>query len=203
MHERQIENRRQEVTMHRRWVQAVFTYAPEQAGTFLFMNQDVQSSTGGKTCSAKPSAGQQSASYMDSTEHMSHMQPPSQDQHSLMNDHKPGSRPLELRAHNQSTGVSNHQTSEAHDGSQASVQPPEQIAGTQQLPGCEQPNPNASHQTIMQQEGDQSAAAAATPTADVVQQQEWEEGGTRPGEEPLTGCLFAEDCLQEVLPCSC
>ena len=30
VHERQIENRRQEVTMHRRWVQAAFTYLPNQ-----------------------------------------------------------------------------------------------------------------------------------------------------------------------------
>lgn len=29
LHERQIENRRQQVVMHRRWVQAVFTYKPE------------------------------------------------------------------------------------------------------------------------------------------------------------------------------
>ncbi len=35
VHERQIENRQQEVTIHRRWVQAVFTYAPQQADAGL------------------------------------------------------------------------------------------------------------------------------------------------------------------------
>ena len=33
VHERQIENRRQEVTMHRRWVQAAFTYLPNKPHT--------------------------------------------------------------------------------------------------------------------------------------------------------------------------
>lgn len=48
LHERQIENRRQQVVMHRRWVQAIFTYTPEtvdpplaatspQAGAVLLM----------------------------------------------------------------------------------------------------------------------------------------------------------------------
>ena len=52
------------------------------------------------------------------------------------------------------------------------------------------------------------AGGVAGASSAAAQRQEWEEGGTTPEQEPITGCLFADSTLEEVLlsplpyPCS-
>ena len=68
LHERQIENRRQQVVMHRRWVQAIFTYTPEtvdpppaatppQAGAALPMMNPLQAGDCPSAIDPSPAGG--------------------------------------------------------------------------------------------------------------------------------------------------
>ncbi|KAL0024741.1 hypothetical protein WJX77_012493 [Trebouxia sp. C0004] len=263
VHERQIENRRQEVTMHRRWVQAVFTYAAPQATPHKHIsnaplqvpaehqsgpnpNQAADAGHAGscKTsygCTSRLSHRQQASSQVDHGDDddddvdddqsalpttmlvsPASQQPNLQHCHSTGNGHAGPSGQQQAQIDDSATLELVHQQSALPDGlpAAASSQQAHGIAASQQLPentsrqhpdgpdgmatqrqrqntgaGAE---PSAIVPPLHQAEKQYGVAAAQLPP-DAVQRQEWEEGGTTPEEGPLTGSLFVENGLQEVI----
>ncbi len=265
VHERQIENRRQEVTMHRRWVQAVFTLAPQQATAHRhIINGPLQvpavlqscpkpnQATGaghsdscrGYGCSRQPPHSQQASSQVDNDndgddDHddqcalpATMLAPLVSQQSDLQHWHCTGngqagpSGQQQAQVNDSTTPALVHQQSAVPDGLPAAAawQQAHGIAASQQWPeniNRQHPDgpdgmatqrqrqntdvgvePSAILPPLHQSEKQHGAAAAQLPP-DTVQRQEWEEGGTTPEEGPLTGSLFAEDGLEEVLPCCC
>ncbi len=263
VHERQIENRRQEVTMHRRWVQAVFTLAPQQATAHRHISNAPQQlpaelqlgpkpnqATGAGHadscrgdiygCSRQLPHSQQASSQVDNGDDdddqsalpATMLAPPVSQQSNLQhrestgNCHAASSIQQQALVNDSATSGLVHQQSAVPDGLPAAA-PPQQahgIAASQQLPenhNRQQPagpdgtatqrqsqntdvgvEPSALLPPLHQGETQLGAAAAQLPP-DAVQRQEWEEEGTTPEEGPLTGSLFAEDGLEEVLLYCC
>ncbi len=264
VHERQIENRRQEVTMHRRWVQAVFTLAPQQASSHKHISNSTpqepaelqsgpkpdQATGAGHAdscrgdsygCSCRCPHSQQASSQVDNRDAddgdqcalpTTMLAPPASQQsdlqhcHSTGNGHAASSEQQQTQVNDSDTPVEVHQQSALPDGlpAAASSQQARGIAASQQLPenynrqhpggpdgtatqrqrqdtdvGVE---PSAIQPPLHQGEKQHGTAAAQLPP-DAVQRQEWEEGGTTPEERPLTGSLFAENGLEEVLLYCC
>ncbi len=259
VHERQIENRRQEVTMHRRWVQAVFTLAPQQASSHkhignappqvpaqlqqtLIPNQ--ATGTGHADSCRCDSYGyshrlphsQQASSQIDNGDDdddqsalpATMLAPPVSQQSNLQHCHSTGNGHAALSEQQQAqvsesaTPSLVHQQSALPDGlpAEPSSQQAHGIAASQQLPESnnrqhpEGPDESATQRQrqntdvgvepsnalpLIHRDEKQHGAAAAQLPPDTVQRQEWEEGGITPEEGPLTGSLFAENCLEEVL----
>ncbi len=265
VHERQIENRRQEVTMHRRWVQAVFTHAPQQASVHRHMgsgppqvpaepqtrppnkqqtpNPDQATGAGhadscrtdSYACSRQLPHSQQASSQVDNGDdddqsalHTTMHAPPASQQsnlrhhHSISNGHAALSEQQQTQVNDSATPVVVHQQSALPDGlpAAASSQQAHGIAASQQLPeNNNRQHPDGPDGTATQRQRKTSAdgvepsviwpphhegekqhgAAAAQLPPGTVQRQEWEEGAMTPEEGPLTGSLFAEGGLEEVL----
>ena len=281
LHERQIENRRQQVVMHRRWVQAIFTYKPEtvdspQAGGPPPMMNPSQAGVrtsavglpvaGGDTpavahpqargaplqaqasaqpipppahmeevsqLSASPTvaqlAGHQPSPHNSSNRNQQHCTTSGDQallsvQQAAATDHRP--------AWQQISAASQHQQSLSRD--EAMLPTASQLL----QPGChaqplDEQQGASSHETLADAsdlsstsgEGQQEPASVCDVSSTVVaaapgleaqqeagvasahssatQRQEWEEGGTCLDQEPITGCLFADSSLEEVLLGSC
>ena len=267
VHERQVENRRQEVTMHRRWVQAVFTRVQQQASAFKHISnaplqvpaelhsrpKPNQATSAGHadscrgdshSCSCRPPHSQQASSQVASGDDDNDnddqcalpttlLAPPASQQSKLQhcdstgNGHAASSgQQLSTQFNDSATPVLVHQQSALPDGlpAAASSQQAHGTAASQQLPendNRQHPDgtdgmasqrqrhntdvgvePSAILPPLHQGEKQHGAAAAQLPP-DTVQRQEWEEGGITPEEGPLTGSLFAEDGLEEVLLYCC
>ncbi len=259
VHERQIENRRQEVTMHRRWVQAVFTLAPQQATAHRHLSNGPlqapaelhsrpkpnQATGAGHTdscrgdsygCSRQFPHSQQASSQVDNDNDDDDDQsalpatmyaPPVSQQSNLQHRHSTGNGHA-ASSGQQQTQVSDsatlglvHQQSALPDGLPvaAASQQAHGIAASQRLPDSNnRQHPDGPNGTATQHQRQntgvdepsailppphqgetQHGAAAAQLPPDAVQRLEWEEGGITPEDGPLTGSLFAEDGLEEVL----
>lgn len=260
VHERQIENRRQGVTMHRRWVQAVFTHQPSQASSHKHIsnapsqvpaelhsrpkpNQATGAGHGDSCrgdsygCGGQLLHSQQASSQVDSADDdnddqsalpttmlaaLASQQSNLQHHDSTGNDGAASSAQQQTQVNDSATAVQLHHQSPLPGGLPAAV-PPQQAHGTtasQQLPesnnrqqaeqahergaSCQRKTtpvgvePSAILPPLHQSENQHGAAAAQLPP-DTVQTQEWEEGGITPEEGPLTGSLFAEHGLEEVI----
>lgn len=269
VHERQIENRRQQVTMHRRWVQAVFTLAPTQATAHGHISKQIsnallqvpaelrqtpkldQATDAGHAgscrgdsygCSHQLPHSQQASSQRDmggddddndqcalpTTMLAPHatQQANLQRRHSTGNGHAGPSGQQQTQVSDSATAGLLHQQSGLPHGlpAAASSQQAHGIAASQQLPETNnRQHPDGPDGTATQRQrqttdvGEEPSAnlpplyqgakqhgtAAAQLPPDTVQRQEWEEGGTTPQEGPITGSLFAEDGLEEVLLYCC
>lgn len=260
VHERQIENRRQEVTMHRRWVQAVFTLAPQQATAHRHLSNGPlqapaelhsrpkpnQATGAGHTdscrgdshgCSRQFPHSQQASSQVDNdnddddddqSELPATMYAPPVSQQSNLQHRRSTGNGHAASSGQQQTQVSDsatlglvHQQSALPDGLPvaAASQQAHGIAASQRLPDSNnRQHPDGPNGTATQHQRQntgvdepsailppphqgetQDGAAAAQLPPDAVQMLEWEEGGITPEDGPLTGSLFAEDGLEEVL----
>ena len=199
VHERQIENRLREVTMHRRWVQAVFCHAPDQATAPTISDKTTDSSQA-HACNVP------SAVLASDPQASAHMQKTDQDQHSSSQTgffSQPEQQAWQQNQQGAPAGncSSPNQQSESDPkplhAKQYQVSPdaPDVTPEAQQSAESDcMPSPNGSLSSSLEHQGEQA-------TSHAVQQQEWEDGGTTPEEELLTGCLFAEAGLEEVPTC--
>lgn len=241
LHERQIENRRQQVVMHRCWVQAVFTYNPpaqpclQPTAPLTQALQDGHGSDSHARAAAaadqQPSLDSSSSAQAQHSGALGRHALPSDQQALATNQQAPATKQqpagkaslaaaqtqAQLAAHQESQQPSSPDasalacapqpswpvpscSSQACDQQQHSVQGQQ---GSQHAPSTEMMTGALALEQMTQCEAGQAAAACSAAT----QRQEWEEGGTTPEQEPLTGCLFADSTFEEVLlsplPCPC
>ncbi|KAL0034409.1 hypothetical protein WJX79_000775 [Trebouxia sp. C0005] len=104
-------------------------------------------------------------------------------------DYKVHERQIENRRQQQLPETNNRQHPDGPDGTATQRQRQTTDVG-------EEPSANL---PPLYQGAKQHGTAAAQLPPDTVQRQEWEEGGTTPQEGPITGSLFAEDGLEEVV----
>ena len=293
LHERQIENRRQQVVMHRRWVQAIFTYKPEtvhppqvrgqppaveppQAGARLPVMNPPQAGERPSAIDPPPTGGPPTV-----VDHPQAQGPPLQAQETaqpvlppshMEEDSQLSASPAiaQLADHHPSPQISSNSSQQhcAASGDQALPSNQQAAAADHQPARQQQPaasqhqqplSPDAamlasasqspqhrclaqpvdkqqvvrSHQRLAgacdpsstndgSQQGSTGAcglsstvdasapgsetqreAGVASTCSRVTQRHEWEEGGSSADQEPITGCLFADSTLEEVLPGSC
>ena len=231
VHDRQIENRQQQVVMHRRWVQAIFTYkpqtvaspqpgvplpavapprpplqaqAPAQPEAALKTNQEdrhLKASTAAAPL-ADPHSGAHTSSNTSQRRTASGGQAPPSDQQAAVTNHQP--------AWQQESAASQPQQPWSSDAALPASAPglPQdgyvaQPVGKQQGDQNQQGSAGASglsSTTDASVPGLQAhqEGAIAVAKCSLTQRQEWEEGGTNPEQEAITGCLFADSTLEEV-----
>lgn len=264
IHERQIENRKQQVVMHRRWVQATFLYTPSnpiRLGSSPKIVQQANEHRGvSLPCLPQQQQQQHTADYpsrqantvphtADHSTHQANSLPrtwqhnchkvsanASDPQQAKRCRHQPPGRVQCTMPHkdsalqnstccNSSTLWACHNNPSAlshvsHLGSeQPSIQlhedPHEQqlqqaLSPGQHSSGCrcslEADSGSAELQlaaTSAGSEQQQQATQAQLQHEMQAQQQEWEQGGSTPDVEQLTGCLFSEEQLEEVWSSTC
>ena len=176
VHERQIENRRQDIVMHRRWVQAVFTYEP--AGRTC--NQPAASD--GKLADHQPKAGTGSNAALQTD-------PP-------ISNYSVHTTQQQAAATRDDDAPHRHQLPNTQTGAQAPG-PGDNRAESQQHQSHEklqsQSAPGSGVTSCSSEHEDETTAASCSPP----QRQEWEQGGTDAEQERLTGCLFADNTPPE------
>ena len=185
VHERQIENRRQDVVMHRRWVQAVFTYNPAHA---------VQT----EHTTAHPAA----ESHQSVTETSSHTRRQNQAVNIPETEaaHKVPTSSFQSRAMKERGDAHRQQASGQDDKlCDSHLQLPH---GGKQVPSCEHDTADT-QQTFQDTCQVSGALDSSLPDAEsqedgiaasrsVPQRQEWEDGGLGSEQDSITGCLFAD-----------
>lgn len=239
LHERQIENRRQQVVMHRRWVQAVFTYNPPAQPCLqpTAHTQARQDEHGSDSDARAPAAADQQPS-LESNSSAQAQHNSALGSYALPSDQQILATNQQALVRNQQAPATNQQAAgkallAAPQESQQPSSPGASVLAcapqpSWPVPSCSSQPCDQQQQSVQSQQGSQhapgttmttdavaleqmsqcAAGMAAAASSAVTQKQEWEEGGTTPEQEPLTGCLFADSTFEEVLlspmpnPCS-
>ena len=258
LHERQIENRRQRVVMHRRWVQAIFTYKPETVDPLLQLPVVGPLQAGGPPVTVGPppvwDPPQAAGPPLQAQVSAQPVAPPAH----LEEDSQPNAGPAAMSLPDQAPSPQDSSNTSQHSIASGDQAMPsfQQAAATEHQPAWQQQaaafqhqqplSPDAAllasasrlpkrgcvaqpvdkQQPFNSQQGPKGAfglsstsdglssttdpfahrlqeAGMASVSSSAAQRQEWEEGGTSPDQEPITGCLFADSTLEEVLLGSC
>lgn len=241
LQERQIENRRQQVVMHRRWVQAIFTYKPEPVDPPQAAGPPLQAKASAHPVAPPvPLEEDSQPNAFPAAALLPHQRPASQNS-SKLNHHSIASGDQALPsshqhaaatdrqpAWQQQPAASQHQQPLSPDAAMLAsdsrsakhgclVQPVDEQPGGRSEQGAKGASAFSSTGDGSQQGAagacgvsttidasapgleTQQEIGAASASSSAAQGQEWEEGGTSPDQEPITGCLFADSTLEEVL----
>ena len=198
VHERQIENKRRELTMHRRWVQAIFLYSFNSSS---HLADDVTASSGTLSTTSNSKL---SASCSTNSKHLTSGPPQDPPDVQLANEEQQQPvEPLSMGSE-QHSGPSSVEINGARSGSVERQQEWEEGNGQQEVEqgqGQHQWEDSQGQQGMEKAQGQHRWEDSKGQQQLTVgkRQQEWEAGGTAPEEELLTGCLFAENGVEEVL----
>ena len=185
VHERQIENRRQDVIMHRRWVQAVFTYNPAHATQTDPTAAHQEAVTHQSVPATSSNTRQDNQALLRPAGGAAQKAPASICQSAVVKEHGDAQR---QQAGGQDDKLCDHDHQLPHQGKHV----PSQEHGTADIQQTFQDTCQVSGSLDSASPDADSRQEGIAASCNVPQRQEWEDGGLGSEQDCITGCLFAD-----------